>query len=238
MSYVYHAREFLFGEMRQTVIYALSVLYFFTRKKYDSFVHSTVLRCVPYAVSAILLYRFKCGGQKWFRLSVKKPASYGRFMSNCFWIMTMNCHIHQCCGAGINIPYPDIFQPQFLYPTITKRGGKNQMSFLFLSIFFTKFKIIECFEQVQQKNSSQLTQNSIFPTICVGSSIRDLLSGKLIPDPPDLGVKILWIFLLIFTYYIQHCFTCRPSDSTVPTDAGIELRTVETGALAVRRSNY
>jgi hypothetical protein len=38
-----------------------------------------------------------------------------------------------------------------------------------------------------------------------------------------------WIY---FTYYIQHCFICRPSDSTVPTDAGIERRTVATGALA------
>jgi hypothetical protein len=28
--------------------------------------------------------------------------------------------------------------------------------------------------------------------------------------------------LLFFSYYIQHCFICRPSDSTVPTDAGIE----------------
>ncbi len=40
------------------------------------------------------------------------------------------------------------------------------------------------------------------------------------------------------SYIIQHCFICRPSDSTVPTDAGIEPRTVATGALAVRRSNH
>jgi hypothetical protein len=39
------------------------------------------------------------------------------------------------------------------------------------------------------------------------------------------------IFIFIFSsYYIQHCFICRPSDSTVPTDAGIEPRTVATGA--------
>ncbi len=44
-------------------------------------------------------------------------------------------------------------------------------------------------------------------------------------------------FLVFFSYYIQHCFICRHSDSTVPTDAGIELRTVATDALAVRRSN-
>ncbi len=30
-----------------------------------------------------------------------------------------------------------------------------------------------------------------------------------------------------FSYRIQHCFICCPSDSTVPTDAGIEPRTYE-----------
>jgi hypothetical protein len=46
-------------------------------------------------------------------------------------------------------------------------------------------------------------------------------------------LKVHGIFLdfLIFTYYIQHCFICRPSDSTVLTDAGIEPRTVASGAL-------
>jgi hypothetical protein len=38
--------------------------------------------------------------------------------------------------------------------------------------------------------------------------------------------------VFISTYYIQQCFSCRPSDSTVPTDVGIEPRTVATGALA------
>jgi hypothetical protein len=45
-------------------------------------------------------------------------------------------------------------------------------------------------------------------------------------------------FFLFFSYHIQHCFICRPSDSTVPPDAGIKSRTVATGALAVRRSNH
>jgi hypothetical protein len=55
--------------------------------------------------------------------------------------------------------------------------------------------------------------------------------------------KIFFFFLIFFwgifsfcSYNIQHCFICRPSDSTVPTDAGIEPRTVATCALAVRRS--
>ncbi len=45
-------------------------------------------------------------------------------------------------------------------------------------------------------------------------------------------------FFSFCSYNIQHCFICRPSDSTVPTDARIEPRTVATGALAVRRSNH
>jgi hypothetical protein len=40
-------------------------------------------------------------------------------------------------------------------------------------------------------------------------------------------------------YDIQHCFICRPSDSTVSEDTGNEPRTVAaTTALAVRRSNH
>ncbi len=39
-------------------------------------------------------------------------------------------------------------------------------------------------------------------------------------------------------YCIQHCFICRPSDSTVSEDAGIEPRTVATSELTVRRSNH
>ncbi len=42
----------------------------------------------------------------------------------------------------------------------------------------------------------------------------------------------------LFMYDIQHCFICRPSDSTVSEDAGIEPRTVATTALAVGRSNH
>ncbi len=49
----------------------------------------------------------------------------------------------------------------------------------------------------------------------------------------------LWGFLGIlffFIYVIQHCFICRPSDSTATEDARIEPRTVTTLALTARRS--
>jgi hypothetical protein len=39
-----------------------------------------------------------------------------------------------------------------------------------------------------------------------------------------------------FMHFVQHCFICRPSDSTVSEDDVIEPRTVATLALAVRRS--
>ncbi len=42
----------------------------------------------------------------------------------------------------------------------------------------------------------------------------------------------------LFTDVILHCFICRPSDSAVPEDAGIGLRTVATVALPARRSNH
>ncbi len=35
-------------------------------------------------------------------------------------------------------------------------------------------------------------------------------------------------------YVLQHCFICRPSDSTVSEDAGIEPRTVATLALTAK----
>ncbi len=42
------------------------------------------------------------------------------------------------------------------------------------------------------------------------------------------------IFLVFFCmYFIQHCFICRPSDSTVSDNAGIEPRPLATLALVV-----
>ncbi len=41
-----------------------------------------------------------------------------------------------------------------------------------------------------------------------------------------------------FFFLNQHWFICRPSDSTVSEDAGIEPRTVATTSLTVRRSHH
>ncbi len=43
---------------------------------------------------------------------------------------------------------------------------------------------------------------------------------------------------VFFMFVIQHCFICRPSDSNVSKDAGIDHRTVEALALPSRRSNH
>jgi hypothetical protein len=55
---------------------------------------------------------------------------------------------------------------------------------------------------------------------------------------PGVQYQHYFISFFLFLYDIQHCFICRPSDSTVLGDAGIEPRTVATTALAVRRSNH
>ncbi len=49
-----------------------------------------------------------------------------------------------------------------------------------------------------------------------------------VPIPPSLNCEELLKgdFSYFFMYVTQHCFICRPSDSTVPEDAGIEPRTV------------
>jgi hypothetical protein len=57
-------------------------------------------------------------------------------------------------------------------------------------------------------------------------------------DAKQFFLNIFLGDIFFFSYCIQHCFICRPSDSTVPTNAGIEPRTVATGALAVRHSNH
>ncbi len=42
-----------------------------------------------------------------------------------------------------------------------------------------------------------------------------------------------WCLYSTLMHFIQHCFICRSSDSTVSEDAGIESRTVTTSAVAV-----
>ncbi len=62
--------------------------------------------------------------------------------------------------------------------------------------------------------------------------------------PQTISVRTIFKNLIkwgfwIFLYFIQHCFICRPSDSTV-SNAGKwdRIRTVATLALAVSRSNH
>ncbi len=90
---------------------------------------------------------------------------------------------------------------------------------------------------------------AIFPSAArVSLTKLSPLWESLVSDTSRLGTGKPLIFFYsvdfffwggdFFSFYIQHCFICRPSDSTVPTDAGIVPRTVATGALAVRRSNH
>jgi hypothetical protein len=71
-------------------------------------------------------------------------------------------------------------------------------------------------------------------------------SSGYIPHPPSVITVERGGFIerggfnlfISFVYFIPHSFICRPLDSTMWEDAGIEPRTVATLALAVRRSNH
>ncbi len=57
-------------------------------------------------------------------------------------------------------------------------------------------------------------------------------------DPHPFFYRVIFCDFFGSMYCVQHCFICRPSDSTVSADAGIEPRTVWKSALAVIRSNH
>ncbi len=59
-----------------------------------------------------------------------------------------------------------------------------------------------------------------------GARLSKINTFNIKPNPFFLGGGDF--FSSFCSYNIQHCFICRPSDSTVPTDAGIEPRTVAT----------
>jgi hypothetical protein len=72
--------------------------------------------------------------------------------------------------------------------------------------------------------------NIFFKTLCMVSTIFCYRF---------MGKNVQPCLALILMYYFQHCFICRPSDSTVSEDARIEPRTVTTlRLLAVIRSNH
>jgi hypothetical protein len=77
----------------------------------------------------------------------------------------------------------------------------------------------------QQHARSAAIQTKFFLLIIVGN--------------PDLPGSLVYKKGNFFMYDIQHCFVCRPSDSTVSEGAAeIVPRTVASTALAVRRSNH
>ncbi len=78
-------------------------------------------------------------------------------------------------------------------------------------------------------SARELTFHLQFPIVL--RCVRDALAGETLFFSLFFNRGIFWV------YCIQHCFICRPSDSTVSEVAGIEPRTVATSALAVRRSN-
>jgi hypothetical protein len=120
--------------------------------------------------------------------------------------------------------------------------AEGKMLFNTLDAIYVQYQISSCnrsgglgITTVTRKEQLMKIRVHVYELLCAGIC----LSEALVFSGASLNIFLFFIFLeIFFPCYIQHCFICRPSDSTVPTDAGIEPRTVATGALAVRRSNH
>jgi hypothetical protein len=78
----------------------------------------------------------------------------------------------------------------------------------------------------------------VLPCMCLFSILVSYINPLRQSLKFTLIVKGDFWILFSFRPDIPHCFICRPSDSTVSEDAGIEPRTVATMALTVRRPHH
>jgi hypothetical protein len=85
------------------------------------------------------------------------------------------------------------------------------------------------------------TTARLFESSVISGTIIPMLKMPVFVPPSFLNfeedISTKPIMICAVQYFIQYCFICRPSDSTVSEDAGIEPRTVATSALDVRRSH-
>ncbi len=75
-------------------------------------------------------------------------------------------------------------------------------------------------------------QNEVMKILLICKSIHEAGSKDFLKG------DFLSFFLFYVPYVIQHCFICRPLDSTVSEEAGNEPRTIATLALTASRSNH
>ncbi len=155
--------------------------------------------------------------------------------------------------APIYPPYPESRVRRFIFHfknfSLLNKMKRNWQgnSFVFLFIFHPSDSTVSENAGIQPrtvttlvlkvKQSNHSSRSNQHPSICailkvgcVGFSTSKIFLKKK-QDKANLTGGFFWIF-------IQHCFICRPSDSTVSEDAGIKPRTVATLALAVKHSNH
>ncbi len=93
-----------------------------------------------------------------------------------------------------------------------------------------------------ENEAAKLREQSIKLRSCIPVRNRELPSSdpELTSSVPELNSESDERAAKYLTggFFFQHCFICRPSDSTLSEDAGIEHRTVATSALAGRCSNH
>jgi hypothetical protein len=117
----------------------------------------------------------------------------------------------------------------FTSPSFSFLNGRNFILLVYICRNYLQFSVFFALSPLIELKWS---------TICVNRAVQ-LVNNSTVDIEHNMNDTFLWGGIFSFcSYNIQHCFICRPPDSTVPTDAGIEPRTVASGALAVRRSNH
>ncbi len=73
----------------------------------------------------------------------------------------------------------------------------------------------------------------MYSTGCAWSFLlKSSMNSALCHPRKTFGKDIVNFLTRFFMYFIQHCFLCHPSDSTVSEDTGIEPRTAAIFSIA------
>ncbi len=124
-------------------------------------------------------------------------------------------------------PEPCSFDPWY-QELKSRQGSSFAVCKTFIVNYGSKFMpyTASCFEKWWTSYSSVIKKKSFFSLFAwfLTFIILNLTGG--------------FFLFFICTVFNTASSICRPSDSTVSEDAGIEPRTIATSALAVRRSNH
>ncbi len=91
---------------------------------------------------------------------------------------------------------------------------------------------IECIKREQKVDKAKMVNLQIFTLRQPDNILKNINTHTVCMYSSVSSIKEFWtkvnkrIFRIFRTYFVQHCFICRPLDFAVSEDAGIKPRTV------------